>query len=230
MAILEKWKDSSINLEGCIMTYGHFSTIHPGHIRYLKHAKEIGGRLITVITGDVKTKGGDPIYPYTPEERADSLNQLGIADDIIILKETELKEAIEICRPQALVLGTEFEGAKELRDSLRSLKEVNGRAIYHSGDTHYARTDLLGKSEINLKIKQQQQYLETIRRQNIETRKLMKIIESWEKTKIIVVGDTVLDQYAACEAVGMSAEAPVVVVRELAQKNYIGGLPSLLLM
>ena len=25
------------------LAYGHFSTIHPGHIRYLKHAKQIGG-------------------------------------------------------------------------------------------------------------------------------------------------------------------------------------------
>ena len=26
-------------IRGCVLTYGHFSTIHPGHIRYLKHAK-----------------------------------------------------------------------------------------------------------------------------------------------------------------------------------------------
>jgi rfaE bifunctional protein kinase chain/domain len=32
-----------------------------------------------------------------------------------------------------------------------------------------------------------------------------------------------VDQYAACEAIGMSAEAPVVVVRELARRNFIGG-------
>jgi len=32
-----------------------------------------------------------------------------------------------------------------------------------------------------------------------------------------------VDQYAACEAIGMSAEAPVVVVKELEQRNFIGG-------
>ena len=32
----------------------------------------------------------------------------------------------------------------------------------------------------------------------------------------------IVDQYAACEAIGMSAEAPVVVVRELANRNFIG--------
>ena len=38
-----------------------------------------------------------------------------------------------------------------------------------------------------------------------------------------MLGDTIVDQYAACEAIGMSAEAPVVVVRELEHKNFIGG-------
>ena len=38
-----------------------------------------------------------------------------------------------------------------------------------------------------------------------------------------MLGDTIVDQYAACEAIGMSAEAPVVVVKEMERKNFIGG-------
>ena len=36
-------------LEGCVLTYGHFSTIHPGHIRYLKHASKQGDRLVVAL-------------------------------------------------------------------------------------------------------------------------------------------------------------------------------------
>ena len=32
-----------------ILAYGHFSTIHPGHIRYFKHAKGLGGKLIIAL-------------------------------------------------------------------------------------------------------------------------------------------------------------------------------------
>ena len=45
----------------------------------------------------------------------------------------------------------------------------------------------------------------------------------WQNSRLVVLGDTIVDQYAACEALGMSAEAPVVVVKELEQKNFIGG-------
>ena len=47
-------------------------------------------------------------------------------------------------------------------------------------------------------------------------------MQSWSETRLIVLGDTIVDQYAACEAIGMSAEAPVVVVKELANRNFIG--------
>ena len=38
-----------------------------------------------------------------------------------------------------------------------------------------------------------------------------------------MIGDTIVDQYVACDALGMSAEAPVVVVRELDNREYVGG-------
>ena len=59
-------------------------------------------------------------------------------------------------------------------------------------------------------------------RQGIELHKLLEAINGGD-TRLIVLGDTIVDQYAACEAIGMSAEAPVVVVRELEHKNFIGG-------
>jgi len=40
---------------------------------------------------------------------------------------------------------------------------------------------------------------------------------------LLIIGDTILDRYVACDALGMSAEAPVLVVKELDEREYIGG-------
>ena len=48
-------------------------------------------------------------------------------------------------------------------------------------------------------------------------------MREWHKANIVVIGDAILDQYTACEALGMSAEAPVLVVRELEDKCFLGG-------
>ena len=50
----------------------------------------------------------------------------------------------------------------------------------------------------------------------------MKYVGDLSKARIAVIGDTIVDQFSACEALGMSAEAPVIVVKELENKNFIG--------
>ena len=38
---------------GCVLAYGHFTTIHPGHIRYLRsHARDLGSDLVVALEGD----------------------------------------------------------------------------------------------------------------------------------------------------------------------------------
>ena len=39
-----------------VLCHGHFNVIHPGHIRYLKHAKELGETLIVSILGNNEFK------------------------------------------------------------------------------------------------------------------------------------------------------------------------------
>ena len=39
-------------LDNCVLGYGHFNTIHPGHIRYLKHEKSLGDKLVIALIGD----------------------------------------------------------------------------------------------------------------------------------------------------------------------------------
>ena len=45
---LKEWQ----KLDKCVLVFGHFSTIHPGHIRYLKYAKKLRKRLIVALLGD----------------------------------------------------------------------------------------------------------------------------------------------------------------------------------
>ena len=65
-------------LEGCVLTYGHFSTIHPGHIRYLKHAAAQGAPLIEALIGDnqdgERINGNGLPFRYPQIDRADGVD------------------------------------------------------------------------------------------------------------------------------------------------------------
>ena len=102
--------------EGCVLAYGHFSTIHPGHIRYLRHARNLGKRLLVALIGD----GGSTVYPFNQRERAEALSLLGIADAVLLLKEDELDEVIAQLQPAVLVLGNEFKEDQVFSTSLLS--------------------------------------------------------------------------------------------------------------
>ena len=39
-------------LEKCVLAYGHFNSVHPGHIRYLKKAASQDNSLIVAILPD----------------------------------------------------------------------------------------------------------------------------------------------------------------------------------
>ena len=205
-----------------VLAFGHFNTIHPGHIRYLKHAKEQGELLFVALRGD---QDKDIKYQFTQKDRAESLNLLSIADYIFCLKNDELDKLIEKLKPTKLVFGNEFKRTKDpnINKAIEIQTKNNGLTLFHAGDINYASTDLLSGSEFELVEKRKMQFLNALERQKIDKESLLKLIEEWKSSSLIVVGETILDQYAACEAVGLSAEAPVLVVKELAKKNYIGG-------
>ena len=207
--------------DGCVLAYGHFNTIHPGHIRYLRHARELGPDLVVALEGDGAEDEPNP-HPFSQTERAEALGLVGLADAIVLLHSNELEEVINVLKPSVLVLGRELEGANQLRGALDRLKSQGGKVEFHAGEVHYATTELLNNSERDLRRRRREQFSDACRRQGLCLENLLRSMQAWSNTHLIVLGDTIVDQYAACEAIGISAEAPVVVVRELAQRNFIG--------
>ena len=204
---------------GCVLTYGHFSTIHPGHIRYLRHARSLEGQLVIALVGDE----GEGSYPFNQQERAEALSLLGLAEGVLLLRGNELEDAIRKLRPRDLVLGNEFKQQPDIQDTLNLQRSQGGSIHFHAGEVHYASTELLSSSEGDLQSRRNEQFAAACSRHGLNKYQLLSSIDLWSFTRLIVIGDTILDQYAACEAIGMSAEAPVVVVRELEQRNFIGG-------
>lgn len=207
--------------QGCVLGYGHFTTIHAGHIRYLRHARKLGSRFVVALVGDGPNDKPSP-YPFLQPERAEALCLLDIADAILLLETDELCEVMQCLNPKALVLGTELQGAPWLNQPLAFAKSKGINVQFHAGEVNYASTDLLINSGRDLRQQRYQQFATACRRQGLTRSDLITSMQAWKGVRLVVLGDTILDQYAACEAIGMSAEAPVVVLRELAKRNFIG--------
>ena len=149
-------------LRGCVLAYGHFTTIHPGHIRYLRHARSLGQELVVAVIGDPDQSNP---YPFSQRERADAVSLLGLAAAVLLLDRDELEQVIESLQPSILVLGSDLEGDQRSQHLLGLLRGYGGSLQFHAGEATYASTDLLNSSERDLRQQRREQFNASCRRQ-----------------------------------------------------------------
>lgn len=213
--------------EMTVLCYGHFNIIHPGHIRFLQYARSLGKRLITAIIGDSMIGEAGKGHYFTEAERASGVGSIAYVDQVFILNEIGLEIFAAQLKPAILVLGKEYENTTkqgpQLKKQLQRIEAVGIKIVFHAGEIHYASSDLLRGSIRDIEAERRQFFLQACRRQNLTSRTLTERMQKFSAAKLLIVGDTIIDQYVACDAVGMSAEAPVLVVKELESREYVGG-------
>jgi len=211
--------------ETVVICHGHFNIIHPGHIRYLNYARELGTRLLVLVQGDMLSQKTEGKYHFSEAERAAGVAALQSVDQVIILGERTLKEAISLLKPSFFVLGKEFEHKQtnQVSDAVDQLQEQGGEVHYHAGESHYASNELLHDNQLDILEQRHRHFRQACERQGFHVEELLENLEKFKDASMLIIGDTIVDQYVACDAIGMSAEAPVIVARELETRDYVGG-------
>ena len=89
---------------------GGFDLLHVGHVRYLRAAKQLGGRLIVAVNSDASVRvlkgDGRPLVPE--EERAEILAALTDVDAVVIFPEHDVRAIIREIRPDIHAKGTDY--------------------------------------------------------------------------------------------------------------------------
>jgi D-glycero-beta-D-manno-heptose 1-phosphate adenylyltransferase len=89
---------------------GNFDLLHVGHVRYLRGAKALGGKLVVAINSDDSVrqlKGrGRPIMPEA--ERAEIVAALADVDAVVIFSELDVRAVIREIRPEIQAKGTDY--------------------------------------------------------------------------------------------------------------------------
>ena len=211
--------------DSLVLCHGHFNIIHPGHIRYLNYARQQGDKLVVSIQGDASFLNSERKHNFSETERAAGVASIQAVDKVIILGKRNLEELIKVLEPTVFVLGKEFEYEHDHQVSMavRLVNKQGGKTLFHAGETHYASADLLRENIPEMHEEQTKLFKNACITQKLKLEELLECIDKFKDSSLLVIGDTIIDQYVACDALGMSAEAPVVVVRELDTREYAGG-------
>ena len=94
-----------------VFTNGVFDILHPGHVRYLQAARELGDKLIVGINSDrsVRALNKAPGRPINSEnDRAEVLRALACVDEVVIFDEPDPHAIISKIQPDILVKGADW--------------------------------------------------------------------------------------------------------------------------
>ena len=104
---VENWRSQG---EKITLANGCFDLLHVGHVRYLRAARQLGGKLVVAINSDDsvrKLKGESrPLMPA--EERAEILAALADVDAVVIFPEDDVRALVREIRPDVQAKGTDY--------------------------------------------------------------------------------------------------------------------------
>jgi rfaE bifunctional protein nucleotidyltransferase chain/domain len=104
---VQQWRRAG---ERIVLANGNFDLLHVGHVRYLRGAKELGGKLVVAINSDKSVRAlkgeGRPVMPA--EERAEIVAALADVDAVVIFPELDVRALIREIRPDIQAKGTDY--------------------------------------------------------------------------------------------------------------------------
>lgn len=200
-----------------VFVSGYFNILHPGHLRLIYYAADQGDRLVIGLIAKSKTQ---PSSTLPDNDRKIALLSISCVDDVIVM-EDGLDPLLKALRPEVVVMGPEHRGKNPKEEIL--VTAYGGHVVYSSGaSTGFAPNGEVtgngGKYRSN--IFKPVGYLD---RHHVTLEQLRRYVTRFPDLHLWVIGDTIIDEYAFCDAVGMSREDPTIVVRPLKSDLFLGG-------
>jgi D-glycero-beta-D-manno-heptose 1-phosphate adenylyltransferase len=127
-----------------VFTNGCFDVLHPGHIRTLEQARDLGDVLIVGINSDAsvgRLKPGRPLIPQ--DERGEILAALACVDAVVIFEEPTPREIVSALLPDVLVKGGDWADNKII--GREEVEAAGGRVVSIPVIPGYSTTEILRK-------------------------------------------------------------------------------------
>ena len=126
-----------------MLANGNFDLLHVGHVRYLRGAKELGGKLVVAINSDKSVRAlkgeGRPVMPEG--ERVEIVAALSDVDAVVIFPELDVRALIREIRPDIQAKGTDYtvESVPE-RDEVEA---CGGRVVIVGDPKNHSATEII---------------------------------------------------------------------------------------
>ncbi|MDO9484868.1 MAG: PfkB family carbohydrate kinase [Actinomycetota bacterium] len=200
-----------------VFVSGIFNVVHPGHMRLLRFAKELGDTLVVGVLSD-ELAGSAASVRF--DDRLDGVSSLRFVDSTLVVARP-VSEVIAELKPDIVVKGREH--AQQWNEEEQAVQAYGGRLLFGSGTSFLDSDDLISREVKGLDYQHISAPRTFMNRHDISAQRLMDILDQFSQRKVVVVGDVIVDEFVSCHALGMSQEDPTVVVTPVDSERFLGG-------
>jgi rfaE bifunctional protein kinase chain/domain len=199
-----------------VFVSGNFNIVHPGHLRLLRFAAQCGDCLVVGVQADALTQ-----LTLLPQAiRLEGVQSTNWVKHAFILR-VPPEVFIRHLKPDVVVKGQEHEN--QFNPESAAVASYGGKLLFSSGETSFSSLDLLRDEFKNLNISTIVKPREFLTRHGFSLLDLRKIVGRMKGLKVVVIGETIVDEYITCDPLGMSQEDPTIAVTPIAKDRFIGG-------
>jgi len=206
-----------------IMCHGTFDVVHPGHVRHLMYAKSKADILIASLTSDAHITKAD-LRPFVPEDlRAINLSALDMVDYVVVDLNATPLENLAIIKPDFFAKGYEYVSGglhPKTQEEKDILDSYGGEILFTPGDIVYSSSRLIEMDAPNIA---DDKLITLLHAENLSFADLRNTLNNIAKTKVHVVGDTIVDTYTETSMIGGQTKTPTISVRFEGKRQFVGG-------
>jgi len=209
-----------------IMCHGVFDLLHIGHIRHFEQAREYGDILVVSTTPDRFVNKGPGRPVFDERLRAEAIAALGCVDYVAINRWPLAVEAIELLRPNYYIKGSDYNNPDDDRSGGIVLEEaavgsVGGKIVFTNGIT--SSSSYLINRHLPVFDDGVKEYLAAFTAK-YSSDDVVRFLDGGRELNVLVVGETIIDEYVYCETMGKSGKEPILAARQLHNEKFAGGI------
>jgi len=209
-----------------VLCHGVFDLLHIGHIRYFEEAASMGDALVVTVTPDRFVDKG-PFRPaFTEDLRAEAVASLKMVDYVAVNTWPTAEETLRLLMPDVYVKGSEFK--KIINDKTGKIQrekavvdEIGAEIAFTSGIV-FSSSNLINRYLSNLPA-EIDAYLKLFRKRH-RLDEIEGLLEKMASLRVLVIGDTIMDEYVYCDPMGKSNKDPVLTVHCRSKDIFAGGV------
>lgn len=212
--------------ETVVLAHGCFDLLHMGHVRHLQEARSHGTVLVVTITPDRFVNKGPNRPVFTETLRMEMLASLSFVDCVAINTGPSAEPAIKAIRPNVYAKGQDYaDSAQDLTGKIvdeRRLVEQLGGAIAFTENITFSSTELINRffNPFDPKIRG---FLDELRVDD-GLEKIRGLIESVASMRVLVVGDTIIDEYRYVQPMSKTPKENLIATLHQSSELFAGGV------